>query len=39
MEEDNEKRLGQNKNGHDEQYQYGFYIPLMVSVQDFAFRG
>jgi len=31
--------LGQHKKGHDEQYEYGFFIPLMISVQDFAFRG
>jgi hypothetical protein len=23
----------------DEQYQYRFFLPLMISVQDFAFRG
>ncbi|KZE48740.1 hypothetical protein AV649_19400 [Rossellomorea marisflavi] len=34
------KRLGQNKTKKVmTNNQYGFFIPLMISVQDFAFRG
>ena len=33
----NQERLGKNKKVM--RYQYGFFIPLMISVQDYAFRG